>query len=317
MRICEQRGAAARTGILLSKLEMLWAEVRELVATSSAARLSSGDAAPPAAGPQGTPVYSSTKGISNELVIARLRGKVDHLTKTLEAKEQALTQLQHQLQNQQHHQASAEDQARRDQVSRDLARANVQKKELEQSLSKSAAEAEEREAQAKQLTVRVQSLAAALQDKEAQAASLSALEKRVQELHLTLQELEPDLVPSQPATKHDVYSSLKALEYACERLSLGRRQTLQELSDAHAKLTSAGWLCVHVKAFVIISILLFFCRSLVCACKNLHGPCVADVVFCVNGFAWVCVLDAHFEACRPTHPKHEAGERWLLHHVLL
>ena len=103
MRICEQRGAAARTGILLSKLEMLWAEVRELVATSSAARLSSGDAAPPAAGPQGTPVYSSTKGISNELVIARLRGKVDHLTKTLEAKEQALTQLQHQLQNQQHH----------------------------------------------------------------------------------------------------------------------------------------------------------------------------------------------------------------------
>eukprot|EP00802_Teleaulax_amphioxeia_P006328 Tamp_06332.p1 GENE.Tamp_06332~~Tamp_06332.p1 ORF type:complete len:524 (-),score=158.95 Tamp_06332:174-1745(-) len=218
---------------------MLWAEVRELVATSSAARLSSGDAAPPAAGPQGTPIHSSTKGISNELVIARLRGKVDHLTTTLESSQQALTQAQSQLQNQQHQVASAEDQARLDQVSRDLARANVQKKELEQLLSKSAAEAEEREAQTKQLTVRVQSLAAALQDKEAQAASLSALEKRVQELHLTIQELEPKMVPAQTATKPDAYVSLKALEHVCERLSLGQRQTLQELADVQAKLTAA------------------------------------------------------------------------------
>ena len=243
-RVGPQQGAHASTSNLLSKLEMLWAEVRELVATSSAARLSSGDAAPPAAGPQGTPIHSSTKGISNELVIARLRGKVDHLTTTLESSQQALTQAQSQLQNQQHQVASAEDQARLDQVSRDLARANVQKKELEQLLSKSAAEAEEREAQTKQLTVRVQSLAAALQDKEAQAASLSALEKRVQELHLTIQELEPKMVPAQTATKPDAYVSLKALEHVCERLSLGQRQTLQELADVQAKLTAAGCSCV-------------------------------------------------------------------------
>lgn len=118
---------------------MMWAEVRELVATSSAARKSSGEAAPPAAGPQGlhssqqsSSVHSSTKGISNELVIARLRGKVDHLTNALEVREHEKTQLQLQLQNQHEQAASSGQQARVDQLTRDLAQKKVHIKELEQ-----------------------------------------------------------------------------------------------------------------------------------------------------------------------------------------
>ena len=43
---------AAAPSEISSKLEMLWAEVRELVATSSAGALSNGEGAPPAPGPQ-------------------------------------------------------------------------------------------------------------------------------------------------------------------------------------------------------------------------------------------------------------------------
>ena len=80
---------------LLMKLEMLWAEVRELVATSSAA---AGDAPAPGPGGGGAGVlHGSTKGISHELVIARLRGKIDQLTKTVEEREAAVAALQSKL----------------------------------------------------------------------------------------------------------------------------------------------------------------------------------------------------------------------------
>eukprot|EP00960_Hanusia_phi_P031865 749514-Hanusia_phi.AAC.2 len=70
-------------GSLTSQLEMMWAEVRELVAKS--------------ANQQGLSRASSS-GISNELVIARLRGKLDHMSKMLEAKDSELEECRAQLQ---------------------------------------------------------------------------------------------------------------------------------------------------------------------------------------------------------------------------
>ena len=67
-----------------------------------------------------------------------------------------------------------------------------------------------------------------LQDKDAQSASLSALHKAVAQLQQTIHELEPELVPAQSTALQrgsgDPYTSLKALENACERLSLQVRQ---------------------------------------------------------------------------------------------
>ena len=48
----------------MGKVGMLWEEVRELVGRTTAARADA----------------SRERGISNELAVARLRGKVDHLT---------------------------------------------------------------------------------------------------------------------------------------------------------------------------------------------------------------------------------------------
>jgi len=82
-----------------------------------------------------------------------------------------------------------------------------------------------------------------LQDKDAQAASLSALHKAVAQLQQTIHELEPELVPAQPSELQrglgDPYASLKALENACERLSLQRRQMEQQLADAQGRMAAA------------------------------------------------------------------------------
>jgi hypothetical protein len=152
---------------MLSKLEMLWAEVRELVASSHKGSEVAGLGSGAGEGGGGGGGHGG-KGISNELVIARLRGKVDHLSKMLDAKDKDVTQLQAALQQakqapeQKQHLQSAEV----EKASIELARANVRIKELQQAMAKANADAEEREVQLKQLTVRVNGQAAALQDKE-------------------------------------------------------------------------------------------------------------------------------------------------------
>ena len=171
----------------------------------------------------------------------------------------------------------ADDEAsRRELGSRELARAAVQIKELEQSLAKAQADAQERDAQVRLLNGRVTSLATALQDKDVQAASLAALEKRVAELHQTMHELEPEFVKDFAAAstgaRPDSYASLKAIENMCETVALGRRRAKQQLADAQAKLTAAG---------ARLKLLSVFVAGTICRCAS-EFVCVFFENLCVT-----------------------------------
>ncbi|EKX47618.1 hypothetical protein GUITHDRAFT_162660 [Guillardia theta CCMP2712] len=235
---------------LTSQLEMVWAEVRELVAKS--------------ANQQGiSRASSSSSGISHELVIARLRGKLDHLSKMLEAKDSELEDYKAQLEQ--------KSPSLSEEHNKELALANVKIKELEQLLSKSSADMEEKENQLKQQVARINSLAAALQSKEEDSSLLSSLQnvrvlactiagdfdgkilQRIVEMHHMMRELEPDkpffsllllAMPryfiSQVVPKaQDAFTSLKAISNGFEVTSSAKNRVSKQLEDSQRRLETA------------------------------------------------------------------------------
>lgn len=108
-----------------SKMGMLWSEVRELVSRTTGRDQPGGGAA-------------EVAGISNELAIARLRGKVDHITGILKSRDAQIVTLTEQLE------ASGSSRVKLEQVSKECALANVRAKELELLVEQTRAETAEK-----------------------------------------------------------------------------------------------------------------------------------------------------------------------------